>query len=173
MAQRGPVGADRDVVEQALGDGGEEVCAGLVRQLRGADKVAAERAARGLKKISERNAMALYGLRRQLLREAERAGDVRVQWNLTIVIGRLPLRGREKALAVELMFERLRDAGSLNRTFALQGLVDLSRDDASLRARVRPLVLDALESDAPAVRARARRLLKQSGRHDARGMLRR
>jgi hypothetical protein len=133
---RGPVGASMDVVERALEAGGAEICAGLVRELRG-DKVAAERAARGLKKISERDRGLLYGLRKELMREALRAADVRVQWNLTIVIGRLPLKGRDKALAVELMYERLR-GGRLNETFALQGLVDLSEGDKALRARVLP-----------------------------------
>ena len=159
---RGPVGADLAVVERALGDAGAAVCAQLLRELRGRDKIAAERAARGLKKISERDGgRVLYGLRKELLGEAERATDVRVQWNLTIVIGRLPLRGRDRARAVELMFERLRGVGSLNPAFALQGLVDLAVGDARLRTRVRPLVAAALKSEMPAVRARARRLLPE------------
>ncbi len=156
--RRGPVAAAMDVVDAAFGQNGAAVCAGLVRELRG-DKVTAERAARGLKKVSERDRAALYGLRRELLRAALAAKDIRVQWNLTIVIGRLPLKGRDKALAVELMFERL-SGGSLNRTFALQGLVDLAEGDPALLARVRPLVLESCESDVPAVRARALRLRK-------------
>jgi hypothetical protein len=154
----GPVAAAMEVVETAFGQDGAAVCAGLVRELRG-DKVTAERAARGLKKVSERDRAALYGLRRELLRAALAAEDIRVQWNLTIVIGRLPLKGRDKALAVELMFERL-GGGSLNRTFALQALVDLAEDDPGLLARVRPMVLEACESMTPAVRARAKRLWK-------------
>jgi len=159
--RRGPVGASMAAVERAFGERGAEVCAELVRELRG-DKVAAERAARGLKKVSERDRGLLYGLRRELMREALRAADVRVQWNLTIVIGRLPLKGRDKALAVELMFERLR-GGRLNETFALQGLVDLSEGDEVLRRRVRPLVVEACESEVPAVRARALRLMRTIG----------
>ncbi len=159
--RRGPVGASMDVVEAAFGADGAEVCRGLVRELRG-DKVTAERAARGLKKVSERDRGLLYGLRKELMREALRAEDVRVQWNLTIVIGRLPLKGRDKALAVELMFERLR-GGRLNETFALQGLVDLSERDEGLRRRVLPLVVEACESEVPAVRARAKRLMKAMG----------
>jgi hypothetical protein len=134
---------------------------GLLRDLRGKDKVAAERAARGLKKIAEADRAALYGLRKQLLKEAFCAEDVRVQWNLTIVLGRLPLVGRDKAVVVDLMFERLGDASGLNRTLAMQELMDLSENDAALRARVLPIVREALETGTPAMRARAKRLLKR------------
>lgn len=162
------VGASKEMVAAALGPGGERVCAEMVRALASGDKVAAERAARGLKKVSEARAdaglAALWGLRKQLLREAERAADVRVQWNLTIAIGRLPLKGRDKALAVELMFERLRDRSGLNRTFALQALWDLSEEDAGLRRRVMPVLSEFLESGTAAMKARARRLVGRAGK---------
>jgi hypothetical protein len=157
---RGPEAAIGELVEAAFGVGGGEVCGALVRGLRGGDKRVVERAARTLKKISERDAAALYTWRKALLQEAFRAVDVRVQWNLSIVLGRLPLKGADKALAVELMFERLGDGSGLNRTMAMQALMDLSEGDAGLRGRVMPLVREALEGGTPAMRARARRLLK-------------
>jgi hypothetical protein len=131
----------------------------LVGLLRDGDKRVVERAARTLKKISERDAGALFGWRKALIKEAFRAVDVRVQWNLSIVLGRLPLKGADKALAVELMFERLRDGSGLNRTMAMQALMDLSDGDEKLRARVLPIVREALEGGTPAMRARARKLL--------------
>ena len=67
---------------------------------------------------------------RALVEEAFRAADVRAQWNLSLVLGRLPLGGRDKAVVVDLMFERLRDRSGLNRTCALQALMDLSANDA-------------------------------------------
>jgi hypothetical protein len=156
---RGPEAASGELVEAAFGVLGAAVCEGLVRQLRDGDKAVVERAARTLKKISERDAGALYAWRKTLLKEAFRAVDVRVQWNLSIVLGRLPLKGADKALAVELMFERLRDGSGLNRTMAMQALMDLSEGDAGLRARVLPLVQESLEGGTPAMRARARKLL--------------
>jgi hypothetical protein len=94
-----------------------------------------------------------------LLKEALRAVDVRVQWNLSIVLGRLPLKGADKSLAVELMFERLQDASGLNRTMALQALMDLSENDVALRTRVMPIAREFLEGGTPAMKARARKLL--------------
>jgi len=75
------------------------------------------------------------------------------------VLGRLPLKGADKGLAVELMFERLGDRSGLNRTMAMQALMDLSEGDVGLRARVLVIVREALEYGTPAMRARARKLL--------------
>jgi hypothetical protein len=156
---RGPQRASPSKVAAAFGPDGARVCSALLRELRDPDKDVAERAARTLKKISEADAGALYALRKPLLSEAFRATAVRVQWNLSIVLGRLPLKGQDKAAAVELMFERLRDESGLNRTFAMQALMDLSERDAALRARVMPIVQEALEFGTPAMQARARKLL--------------
>jgi hypothetical protein len=147
------------MTEAAFGADGAAVCGELVKRLRDKDNAVVERSARTLKKISEVDRGALYAWRKKLLAEAFEASDVRVQWNLSIVLGRLPLKGADKALAVELMFERLRDKSGLNRTMAMQALMDLSEQDAALRARVLPVVLESLEGGTPAMRARARKLL--------------
>ncbi len=156
---RGPEAAAAERVAEAFGADAVAVRAKLVRLLRDQDRAVVERAARTLKKIAERDVTALYAWRKKLLDEAFRAADVRVQWNLSIVIGKLPLKGADKALAVELMFERLRDKSGLNRTMAMQALMDLSENDATLRARVVPIVIESLESGTPAMRARARKLM--------------
>ena len=157
--RRGPEAASKELTDAAFGPDGAAVCEELVRRLRDRDKTVVERTARTLKKISERDAGALYAWRKTLLKEAFRAVDVRVQWYLSFVLGRLPLKGADKALAVELMFERLRDGSGLNRTMAMQALMDLSEEDAKLRARVLPVVREALEGGTAAMRARARKLL--------------
>jgi hypothetical protein len=157
-----PVAASTQLLAAAFGENGRAVQAGLVDALRSSDKAKAEQAARTLKKIAEADRAMLLPLRKRLLREAFRATEVRVQWNLTIAIGRLPLTGGDKAVAVDLMFERLSDSSGLNRTFALQALMDLSEDDAALRARVLPFVHKALADGTPAMKARARKLLGMS-----------
>ncbi len=156
---RGPEAAVAEMVDAAFGAEGGVVCGELVGMLRASDKAVVERAARTLKKIAERDGAALLAWRKKLLQEALQAGDVRVQWNLTIVLGRLPLKGRDRDLAIELMFERLGDKSGLNRTFALQALVDLSEGDAGLRSRLTPIVREFLEHGTPAMKARARKLL--------------
>jgi len=156
---RVPQAASVEMVNAAFGPDGAEVCSKLVQRLGDKDKDVAERAARTLKKISEADAALLYAWRKALIAEAFRAVDVRVQWNLSIVLGRLPLKGQDKAVVVDLMFERLRDKSGLNRTLAMQALMDLSGNEAALRKRVAPIVREALEGGTPAMKARARKLL--------------
>lgn len=154
-----PVPASPELVAAALAPGGEAIRRTLLESLASPHKSTAERAARTLKKISEADRAILYPLRKQLLKAAFAAQDLRVQWNLSIVIGRLPLTGRDRAIAIELMYERLTDKSGLNRALAMQALVDLSETDPALRTRILPIVRQALEHGTPAMKARARRLL--------------
>jgi hypothetical protein len=55
----------------------------------------------------------------------------------------------------------LEDRSSIVKTFAMQGLADLSQNDADLRSRVRQLLEEAVRSGTPAMKARARQLLKK------------
>jgi len=154
-----PVPASPELVSAALAAGGEAISRTLLESLSSPHKPTAERSARTLKKISEADPARLYPLRKQLLKAALAAQDVRVQWNLTIVIGRLPLKGRDRAIAIELMYERLTDKSGLNRTHAMQALMDLSESNPALRARILPIVHQALKHGTPAMQVRARRLL--------------
>jgi hypothetical protein len=114
-----------------------------------------------LKVISEQDPTALDSLRKVLLQHALRTKELRVRWNLIIILGRLPLKGRDRAAFIDWLFERLSDASSLTRTFAMQALADLSIADPPLRRRVLPIVRQFNESGTAAMRARARKLLRQ------------
>ncbi len=139
----------------------------MVRAVGGGDGVAAEGAARGLKKMTEgldkaggeAALAALWGLRKEVFREARRAEDMRVRWNLVIVMGRLPLEGRERGAVVDWLFERLGDESGLTRTFCMQALWSLSEGDAKLRWRVLGVVRRFAETGTAAMRARATKLL--------------
>jgi hypothetical protein len=89
--------------------------------------------------------------------------ELQARWNLTIVIGGLELRGEDRALAAELMFDALRSESAFLRTFAMQGLWDLARDDAALMRQVRPMVQEFAVTGTAAMRARARMLLANAG----------
>jgi hypothetical protein len=76
------------------------------------------------------------------------------RWNLTIIVGGLPLRGRDRALAIDLLFESLTAPSVFLRSFALQALVDLSGEDATLRQRIRPVLEEFLAHGTAAMQAR-------------------
>jgi hypothetical protein len=122
-------------------------------------EVVSRRAANALKKVQAVKPELLVPYAGRLVRMALDCEELRTRWNLTLVVGELPLKGRDRKLAVELMFEALESASGFLRAFAMQGLVNLAEGDAALRARVRCVVEKGTQDSSAAVRARARRLL--------------
>lgn len=124
--------------------------------------VVSHRAANALKKIQRNKPELLHPFARQLLRHALVTEHMHTRWNLTIIVGELPLHGRNKALAVDLMFEALSSRSALQRVFALQALTNFAQNDAALRKRILPILQQALTDSSAATRARARKLLRKS-----------
>jgi hypothetical protein len=74
-----------------------------------------------------------------ILRKAIDTKHLHTRWSLIIIVGELPLRGRDKSLAVDLMFEALSSRSAFERVFALQALTNYAQKDAALRKRVTPV----------------------------------
>lgn len=117
------------------------------------------RAANALKKVQEKKPDLLAAYAGKLVRSALECEELRTRWNLTLVVGALPLRGRDRKLAIDLMFQALASPSGFLRTFAMQGLFQFADGDGTLKPRVRVVVEKALEDPSAAVRARARKLL--------------
>lgn len=120
----------------------------------------AEPHARALKHLAERSPESFTGLGPQILKTALATEDLRIRWNLTVVLSLVPLSPRLRAAAVDWLFERLADPSSLTRVFALQSLWNLSSRDGELRARIQPVARRFVETGTTALRARARHLLE-------------
>jgi len=131
----------------------------LVAALQDEREVVVVRAANALKKVQIERPELVAVYAKRILKAALGCEFLFAAWSLTVVVSRLPLKGRDRALGVELMFEALKSESAFLRTFALQGLVDFSREDAALRRRVRPIVEEFAENGTAAMRARARKLL--------------
>ena len=121
--------------------------------------VVSVRASNALKKVQERKPELLAPFAGKLVRCALECEELRTRWNLTLIVGELPLRGRDRALGVELMFDALASPSGFLRAFAMQGLLQQADGDGELQARVRVVIERALEDPSAAVRARARKLL--------------
>ena len=155
------LGAANSIAAQAARD--EETLSELVAALKDDRAAVAGRAANALKKVQQMRPEALQPHAKRILRVAMVCKQLQARWNLTIVIGGLELRGEDRALAAELMFEALRSESAFLRTFAMQGLWDLARDDAALMRQVRPMVQEFATTGTAAMRARARMLLTNTG----------
>jgi len=100
-------------------------------------------------------ALALVPYKRRLLTLAAAATDAHRRWHLALILPRLQLTKRERAALSEVLFEYLDDQSSLVKTFAMQGLADLSVKDAELWKTFRRLLAHLTEHGAAAMRARA------------------
>jgi len=97
----------------------------------------------------------------ELLGLLDEAEQIELRWHLALMVTRLALSGPERARAAAPLQRYLEDRSSIVRTFALQGLADFARQDASLRESVRRTLEESLRAGTAAMKARARKLLKE------------
>jgi hypothetical protein len=137
------------------------------------DPCVAMRAADALEKLTRRRSPVPDEIQKTLLKTLQgswkapligllaEATENKLRWCLAPVIPRLALTVPECKRVAETLQTYLEDRSSIVRTCALQGLADLTRQDASLL----PMVIDLLRihsrSGTPAMRARGRMLLKR------------
>ncbi len=118
------------------------------------------RAADVAEKVSAKKPRLLGRHKAELLGLLAGAEQIELRWHLALMIPRLRLTAPERQRAAAALQRYLNDRSSIVKTFALQGLADLSRNDAGLRGEVRRLLEAAVQSGTPAMKARARNLLK-------------
>jgi hypothetical protein len=131
----------------------------LVEGLTSEDPVVRMRAADALEKVTVQRPELLRPHRKTLLEVSGQALQQEVRWHMAPLFSRMNLRTRERAVAVDILFDYLRDKSSIVKTFAMQGLADLAAKDAALKAKVLPLLRELTDIGTPAMRARGRKLL--------------
>ena len=132
--------------------------AGLVK-MRAAD--AAEKVSREQPKLLQPFKKALLGL----MGEAE---EQEVRWHLAAMIPRLELDADERRFAVARFKEYLEDRSSIVKTFALEGLWEISRSDPEARVDVIELLREATRSGTAAMKARSQEILAKTEREPGR-----
>jgi len=125
------------------------------------DPVLRMRAADATEKISLRRPDLLNPFKRELFEIAGRTDQQEVRWHMALILPRLHLTPRERALALDILFDYLRDRSSIVKTCAMQALADLVTQDASLKSKILPLLEELTEVGTPAMRARGRKLVQR------------
>ncbi len=125
------------------------------------DPIVRMRAADAAEKITVTHPELLKSHKQELLGLLDKAEQIELRWHLALMVPRLTLSGPEKARAAAALQRYLEDRSSIVKTFALQGLADLARQDASLRESVRRSLEESLRAGTAAMKARARKLLKE------------
>jgi hypothetical protein len=137
------------------------------------DPCVAMRAADALEKLTRQRSSAPDAIQKSLLETLQgtwkapligllaEATENKLRWCLAPVIPRLTLTVPECRRVAETLQSYLEDRSSIVKTCALQGLADLTRQDASLLLEVVDLLNVHSRSGTAAMRARGRMLLKR------------
>jgi hypothetical protein len=128
------------------------------------DAIVRMRAADVAEKVTARQPDLLQPHKKKLFTIAGSSDQQEVQWHAAIMIPRLRLTAKERAVAVDILFDYLRDHSSIVKTFAMQGLATLASADPRLREKILRLVRELTEVGTPAMRARGRKLLQDLNR---------
>ena len=125
------------------------------------DPVVRMRAADAAEKASAAQPELLKPYKTELLGLLAEEEQIELRWHLAQMIPRLPLTQSERRRMADALQLYLEDRSSIVRTFALQALADISRNDAELRPRVREILEQSVVRGTAAMKARARKLLKE------------
>ena len=136
----------------------------LVTGLWSEDRLVRMRAADAAEKVSREHREILQPFKSELLGLMAETAEQEVRWHLAVIVPRLALNDRERRKAISSLNEYLKDRSSIVRTFALQGLADLAKDEPRIRSLVIELLREATRSGTPAMKARSRKLLIQMER---------
>ncbi len=131
----------------------------LMQGLRSEDPLVRMRAADAAEKVTRIDAALLRPYKKQLLGLLAEAEEQELRWHIAAIVPRLPLSAAERRVASGVLRRYLEDRSSIVRTFALQGLADLAKDDAEMRVEVIEVLREACRNGTPAMKARGRKLL--------------
>jgi HEAT repeat protein len=138
-----------------------ELFPNLIEGLWSQDPLVRMRAADAAEKVTRKNPELLTPYRKKLLGLLGETMEQELRWHLAVMVPRLALNSNERKRAISSLNSYLQDRSSIVKTFALQGLVDLARDDRSIRSTVIEILREATLSGTPAMKARSRKLLPE------------
>jgi hypothetical protein len=159
---RTSLGRTNEVVAEVLADPAQfaALMACLAEDESDSDAVLNMRAADAIEKISRTRRDLLEPHKLGLLGIAGGNDQIDVRWHMAQILPRLALTARERAVALDILFDYLRDRSSIVKTHAMQALADFAANDRNLRAKVLPLLEELTQIGTPAMRARGRKLLR-------------
>ena len=159
---RRSIGRSNEIVEEILNR--PSLFRYLFEGMASDDAIVRMRAADVAEKVTARRPELLQPHKKKLFRIAGSSDQQEMRWHAALMIPRLKLTAKERAAAMDIFFDYLRDRSSIVKTFAMQGLATLASTDSRLRAKILPLLRELTEVGTPAMRARGRKLLQHLNR---------
>ena len=157
---RSSIGRSNDVVAQVLAHPAyfPDLFAGLSTD----DPIIRMRAADAVEKITVQRPELLRPFKKKLLAIAGSTTQQEVRWHAALILPRLALSSKERAVALDIVFDYLRDKSSIVKTSAMQAIWDLVANDPKLKAQITPIIEELTQIGTPAMRARGSKLLRVS-----------
>lgn len=119
------------------------------------------RASDAIEKITIERPELLKPYKSRLLAVLEKAEQQELRWHLAQIIPRLPLTSKQKEKVFNTLQIYLKDKSSIVKTFALQAMTDIARQDNKFRSKALAQIRLALKNGTPAMQSRARKLITQ------------
>ena len=119
------------------------------------------RAADAVEKLTRTKPTLLSEHKKELLGLMQETGQQELRWHLAAMTPRFSLTRNERQRVAAILHTYLEDRSSIVKTFALQALADLARQQRSMRAEVVERLRESARSGTAAMRARSRKLLAQ------------
>jgi len=135
----------------------------LIAGLWAEDELVRMRAADAVEKVTRGRPELLRSYRKELLGLMAECDQQEVQWHLAQMASRIVSNAGERLVVAEILTDYLEAKSSIVRTFALQGLAELAKDEPGVRPRVVEILHQAIRSGSAAMKARARKLLREIG----------
>ncbi len=132
----------------------------LIECLWDKDPIVRMRAADAAEKVTATRPELLNPHKLELLALLAEAEQIELRWHLAIMVPRLELSRPETEGAAAALRRYLEDRSSIVKTFALQGLHNLVRQNSNLREAARRALEESLRTGTAAMKARARKLSK-------------
>jgi hypothetical protein len=157
-------GKSETVVKQVLAEPGK--FGEVMEAMLAADPGTRMRAADAAEKISRVHPEWLRRYKPLLLKQVARIDQQEVRWHAAQMLPRLNLTRAERKKVFALLLTYLDHPSRIVRTFAMQALADIARQDGSYTVVVRGLLKRLTKQGSPAMQARGRKLIAMLGKMD-------
>ena len=133
----------------------------LIDGLYHADERVRMRAADAAEKLTVTNPEWLQPFKVQLIQLAARTTQQELRWHLAQMLPRLELSDRDRKLVVTTLRSYLEDQSRIVKTFTMQGLVDMAKQDPRLVKSIQARISTLTRTGSPSMKSRGRKLLRQ------------
>lgn len=156
---RRSIGRSNEVVKDVVEN--PKLFGTVLRGLRSPDPLVCMRSADAVEKITARFPQYLRPYKAMLIGEIARTDQKEVRWHVAQMLPRLEYDAVERDVVFSVLMDYLKDSSSIVRTFAMQALVDLTRQFPELLPAVKGHIEEHAARGTPAMKARGRKLLTQ------------